>query len=373
MSHPQAEIHISPIKEVNSGIWSLFVAATIFLGLRVWCKVAWRHGLWYDDYVLIASWVAFLITCALTSVQFAVGYVTKTWGDRMLILVSTSSCFTLVAQFWSKTAFAVTLLRMTNQWQKIVLWFIIATLNIYMVVKLFVQWAKYCDQDAFQNYWRMPGFCLDYDVVDQIKAGGNVANIVADFVLALFPWMVTWNLSIRRYEKIGLCITMSLGILVAIVATVRTWWQWDPKININHHDKYFFWRQGMLIIWYQAEVAGTIIVQSIPVLRPLIQEIRTANTSRKLTSAEGRYTTRGGIKNRHHMDERDDNMWLGTMGTTHTTVGRGSMTPSEVLIAIQASHTAPLESLPSPSEYLGPPSNHPKTSLSPNENWPLKS
>lgn len=46
------------------------------------------------------------------------GYVTKTWDDRMLILITISSCGTTFGQTWSKTAFAVTLLRITNKWQK---------------------------------------------------------------------------------------------------------------------------------------------------------------------------------------------------------------------------------------------------------------
>lgn len=31
-----------------------------------------------------------------------------------------------------------------------------------------------------------------------------------DFVLATFPWVLTWNLDMRKAEKIGLCVTMSL-------------------------------------------------------------------------------------------------------------------------------------------------------------------
>lgn len=38
-----------------------------------------------------------------------------------------------------------------------------------------------------------------------------VFNIIIDFVLSLFPWLVTWKLRIERYEKVGLCIAMSLG------------------------------------------------------------------------------------------------------------------------------------------------------------------
>lgn len=50
--------YVSPYVELNAGIWSLFAGATIFLGLRMWCKVTMRLGLWYDDYILILSWVS---------------------------------------------------------------------------------------------------------------------------------------------------------------------------------------------------------------------------------------------------------------------------------------------------------------------------
>jgi hypothetical protein len=50
--------YISPWTVTNVGLWSLFAGATLFLALRVWCKVTRRHGLWYDDYILIFAWVS---------------------------------------------------------------------------------------------------------------------------------------------------------------------------------------------------------------------------------------------------------------------------------------------------------------------------
>ena len=57
MSSSRAVHHfVSPEKEVNAGIWSLFGGATVCLVLRLWCKLR-RQGLWWDDYILILSWV----------------------------------------------------------------------------------------------------------------------------------------------------------------------------------------------------------------------------------------------------------------------------------------------------------------------------
>lgn len=59
-----------------------------------------------------------------------------------------------------------------------------------------------------------------------------------DFVLALFPWLVTWKLRIKRLEKIGICVTMSLGVIVAIISTWRTIYMMTPDMN-NYDNMYF--------------------------------------------------------------------------------------------------------------------------------------
>lgn len=59
-----------------------------------------------------------------------------------------------------------------------------------------------------------------------------------DFVLALFPWLVTWRLRIKKIEKIGICLTMSLGVVVAVISTWRTVYIMDP--NVNHYDSRYF-------------------------------------------------------------------------------------------------------------------------------------
>ena len=38
-------------------IWSFTVGASVFLALRVYCKLTRNRGLWWDDNFLIAAWV----------------------------------------------------------------------------------------------------------------------------------------------------------------------------------------------------------------------------------------------------------------------------------------------------------------------------
>lgn len=57
---------------------SLLILSGIFLGLRLYCKVIRRRGFWWDDHVLIASWVSFYIQspCSLSTLT--------TFGDFKL-------------------------------------------------------------------------------------------------------------------------------------------------------------------------------------------------------------------------------------------------------------------------------------------------
>ncbi|EXF80600.1 hypothetical protein CPAR01_01917 [Colletotrichum paranaense] len=286
---------VNPFVELNAGLWSLFAGATVFLALRLWCKITRRHGLWYDDYILVISWTLLLANNILIVYEFATGYVLKDsseqWDDRMHILINISSCGTLIGQAWTKSAFGVTLIRMSNQWQRWILYFCIVTMNVYMIAKVVVQWGKVCGSKSYDGDYRL-NFCLEKKFRDDFKEGGNVYNIIMDFVFACFPWLITRSLEMRRAEKVGLCITMSLGMIVAIVAAIRVSW----KDEGNGRDQWYIWRNGLSQVWYSSEITGTIIVQCIPILRPILREIHTSLTSKRLESTAGGQSTTFGSK-----------------------------------------------------------------------------
>ncbi len=54
----QTQTHEDYGPQINLTLWSLGSVAAIWLAVRVYCKFARRRGLWWDDYVLIASWVS---------------------------------------------------------------------------------------------------------------------------------------------------------------------------------------------------------------------------------------------------------------------------------------------------------------------------
>ncbi|CAN9454907.1 unnamed protein product [Alternaria alternata] len=209
--------YVDPSLQLNIGLWTLFAGASLFLALRIWIKITRRHGLWWDDHILLISWVILAVNNSIITTEFATGYVADKWDDRMHILINITSCGTLINQSLTKSAFAVTLLKLTKNWGQWILWFIIGSMNAYMVAKVVLQWAKICEKPSYDVWYRLD-FCLDGKFRDDFKEGGNVYNIIMDFILAVFPWVITWNLDMRRVEKVGLCVAMSLGMLVAVVS-----------------------------------------------------------------------------------------------------------------------------------------------------------
>jgi hypothetical protein len=123
---------------------------------------------------------------SLISVEYATGYVADTWDDRMHILINITSCGTLVGQALTKSAFGVTLLKLSKQgWQKWILWFCIGSMNLYMILKVFFQWAKVCEKKSYQNWYRLD-FCIGWTFREKFKEGGNGEK------QCKLSWLETW-------------------------------------------------------------------------------------------------------------------------------------------------------------------------------------
>ena len=64
--HPHG--YVNPEVPLNLGLWFLYAGATFFLSLRVWIKLTRRHGMWWDDWILVVTWVRIIPSRSLTAV-----------------------------------------------------------------------------------------------------------------------------------------------------------------------------------------------------------------------------------------------------------------------------------------------------------------
>ena len=151
---------------------------------------------------------------------------------KFLIIISSRATFTITALGWTKTAFAVTLLRLTTGMTKSFLWFIIISVNITTIVSAAVPWIQ-CDPIAKTWVPDMPGACWAPKVGTKVWIGtagpsvhvffsrvgmpsltlGPAYSALIDFTLAALPWTFLYNMLLRRREKAGILTAMSMGVM----------------------------------------------------------------------------------------------------------------------------------------------------------------
>ncbi|KAK1978618.1 hypothetical protein LZ30DRAFT_598722 [Colletotrichum cereale] len=260
-------------------IWSQIGLSAFFLSLRLYCKFKKRSGLWWDDHVLIASWICLLISVALTSYNVSLGFgkhiyvvnpmnLSKT-GLNGQIITTTS----ITAAVWSKTSFAMTLLRIQDKgWMRSLIWTAIISMNIFMGLNALASWVQ-CT--PIQKFWmpQTPGSCWDPRVATYYDIFASAYSALMDILLAMLPWKMIWGLQMKIQEKVGVAVAMSMGLFAGSTAIIKC----TTLPSFLSGD--FTYDGSQLAIWGTIEAGVTIMAASIPVLRVLIRDVTT--TARK--------------------------------------------------------------------------------------------
>ncbi|KAK0744591.1 hypothetical protein B0T21DRAFT_304227 [Apiosordaria backusii] len=206
---------------VSRTIWAFLGFATLFLALRIYCK-KWRsRGLWWDDYVLILSWLMFIACAILCQLVINLGFgrypcdIPPTHHPTIAFVGATlGSCISILTISWSKTSFAITILRLSPSGSMLrnIAWFVLISMNVLMGTQAVVVWVK-CN--PVSKNWDMAaeGTCWDVHATNNYGVFCGVYSGVCDIVLALLPWRLVWRLQMRKKEKLGVVVGMSMGIL----------------------------------------------------------------------------------------------------------------------------------------------------------------
>ncbi|CAI4212389.1 unnamed protein product [Parascedosporium putredinis] len=252
--------HDNMIATFNGSIWMLAGLSGFFFFLRLYCKITRHRGLWWDDYLMGASWVTIVISCIFGSISTTMGFGKHSWdidmtGDewpKTLFIMNMTGFWSIWAAAWSKTSFAMTLLRLSSAASTKIKWFIwfwVVTVNVGLTLAAIFMWTQ-CTPT--KKVWdsRIEGTCWSGAVIVAYNSWISVWSGMADIVLAVVPWWVISRQSMNFKEQIGLLICMSLGIFAGLTSIVKS----TPLLNIL----------GI------AEGAVCIMAASIPVLRALL-------------------------------------------------------------------------------------------------------
>ncbi|KAH7038982.1 hypothetical protein B0J12DRAFT_764519 [Macrophomina phaseolina] len=243
----------------------------VIIVIRVFCKYRLRVGLGWDDWVLIASWIMLLISASLTSWIITLGYGKhiKAIDPSVLSVIGLggylSGAPAVFAIVWSKTSFAIMLLRVVEGRTKYFVWFIIISMNLFMTMSVINIWISCHPVEKLYNP-SVPGSCWPVNVVVDYATFSGAYSAAMDIILALLPWKVIMILNMRRAEKVGVALAMSMGIFAGAAAIAKV----TQFRTMSGGD--FTYEGASLVIWGVVEAAVTIVAASIPVLRVLIRD-----------------------------------------------------------------------------------------------------
>ncbi|KAJ5590565.1 hypothetical protein N7450_004537 [Penicillium hetheringtonii] len=264
---------------ILASCWVLVIVPGIMVALRLWCKLGLsRSGFGLDDVLILLAWALQLVYTALNTKAVEMGVVGRhvfAIEDQELIppalkLVYISYVIIIISCVASKTSFAFTLMRIvTKTWMKALLWVIIVTMNAIMWLCAICYLAQCSPAAALWNVKLMAtAKCWPTNVFETIALTAGAYSGCMDFILALLPWMVLWNLEMKKREKAGIALAMSMGVFAAVTAFIKT----SKLVNVSQVQD-FTWFCSTLTIWASAETGCTIFAASIPALRILFVRI----------------------------------------------------------------------------------------------------
>lgn len=278
---------------VNAVLWVETVLGIFFTVLRVYTRKRILRSFGWDDGMLVATCILFVayVSCVSVATGYGLGRLRAEIPPEDYIqamkfeIIGQGICiFNLVT---AKAAVAFFLLRVVFKiWHKVLIWLCIisnAALATWGSIAVFIQCTP------VEKVWdfSVPGECwLDFASIGLVVSAYAVAM---DFILALAPCFVIWELNMKRKEKILIMSGLSLGVFAGLCGILRT----VALKSLRSFDEYIYDTVDMLI-YSGTENFVTIMCASIPVLRPLYMKLRDRSQNESTDESAGR----GGYKMR---------------------------------------------------------------------------
>ncbi|MCJ1446719.1 MAG: hypothetical protein MMC23_007225 [Stictis urceolatum] len=278
---------VSHGERIKAALWAITVLPAIFMGLRLYCKGHFKASVGWDDLVLIFAWILLASYTVIIDVAVDLGIgkhlldIDPAHVVDALRLVYVGEFIIIIGCSLSKTSFAITLLRtVTQTWQKVLVWWIIVSMNTLMFLCAILYFAQCTPVSRLWDFSITEYSCWKPDVMTKFAMVAGGYSAAMDFILAMLPWTFLMKLQMKKREKFGIAIAMSLGVFAGITAIVKT--TYIPNIALQQDFTFYC---ADLLIWAGTETGITIVAASIPFLRPLVRVVSSYGRSDTESSA----------------------------------------------------------------------------------------
>ncbi|KAJ5673993.1 hypothetical protein N7462_009432 [Penicillium macrosclerotiorum] len=261
---------------VKGVMWLMAIVPSISVLMRLYVRCFLKRVFGWDDFIIIIATACLIAYAAICHVAVNLGLgrhltaVEETPNNviQVALLCDIGEVFAIMACTLGKTSFAVTLLRIVVQrWMIVVLWFVIVTMNLVNVLAALFIFVQCKDPRHLWNS-AIPSECWPDSVFTDFSLFVGAYSGAQDFVLALLPWAIVWNLQMKKKEKLGIAFAMSLGIFAGAAAIVKTTFLVALSAKAD-----FTWELAPLLYWAAVEDGLAITASSVPALKPLLMRV----------------------------------------------------------------------------------------------------
>ncbi|KAI0157602.1 hypothetical protein GGR57DRAFT_510623 [Xylariaceae sp. FL1272] len=254
-------------------IWIFFGITLSLLATRV-CYVWMRcnRSLRADDWLLVVA------TACLTANGFTIREwvqytyepsITMAPPSNVVLVGSLLGTFNACALGLSKTSIAVTFGRLTDGWWKSILGLATGIIDILLFIQIYTFWLQDCNgvteplRISNEN-----GVCIPFSAVQNLRSVVQLLSCIIDAYFTFLPWKIVRRLHLQKFEKIGLAIGMSFGVLSLGTGLGRMMSLCMLEKDKSHLPLYV---TGGYVFNY-LEPAFTIVAACMPILRKLVAD-----------------------------------------------------------------------------------------------------
>ncbi|KAH8883947.1 hypothetical protein GQ53DRAFT_629792, partial [Thozetella sp. PMI_491] len=260
----------------------LFAVQISFLGLawvsilfRAYVRIHMIKKVSLDDYLMFAA-VLIYTGYAIIAVWGIIGGGT---GQHFVDIKPAEAAQALEAWFLCeviyaplsalvRTSIGVFLLRIaTNKTHRAIIYSTIIVIWILSVIYFFLMMFQCSPPSYFwEQVYHKSGSCMDLNVIPAATIAHSVISAVCDFILALLPVAMMWNVQLNKRTKVTVAALLSMGLIAGVALIVRI-----PYVKFLAISSDFLFETIDVAIWSVMEPSLGIIAGCIATLRPLFK------------------------------------------------------------------------------------------------------
>ncbi|KAK4652750.1 hypothetical protein QC762_500505 [Podospora pseudocomata] len=249
--------------EFISTVTTMTVIAFCAVFLRLFSKAKYGKEVMLDDNLMVVAWLLTLGSLALLLASVAnFGYtlhqqVEDKFPKGAAALISVAQALSSCSGAAAKTSAALLLWRITPVfWQRALLKTTTAITILTTLIVAVVMSVKINDNNMQQE-------CVDRTTAWNFGIFYAVWGVISDFILSLLPWIMVWKLRMKKAEKYGLAVALSMGCVTSILGIMKL-----SYINcVSVLDLDLSYTSIDLITYHFVEPTVIITAASIPALR----------------------------------------------------------------------------------------------------------